>query len=197
MGDTAEIGRFEIAGNGRGAKQQGGHEVIPKLCHARRRLADQGRPQSPQKRQACRDRSHHGDDKGATDMTAQQAMTAPASAVAIQTHATTEPIEFIELGLALDLLLESHPIFSEAVRAALLPLDGEFLFDLPHSQKANGKGRIAAVRLAYAGAAAQRLVFAFLSDDGMDAHVAQPAKDQDHLASFAEAFVGVLEKIGH
>lgn len=108
---------------------------------------------------------------------------------------TPEPIEFTELSLTVDLLLESHPVFSDAVKAALLPLDGEFLFDLPHAEKPGGKGRVAAVRIRYAGSDEAKLAFVFLSDDAMDARVAPPDSELDHLKSFAESFVGVLEKI--
>lgn len=106
------------------------------------------------------------------------------------------PVEFIEFGLGLEMLLETHPVFSDAVKAALLPLDGEFLFELPHGGKPDGKGRVAAVRLAYAGSKDQRLAFAILSEDGLETSI-QAAEDQpEHLKSFAESFVDVLEKIG-
>ncbi|WP_137156472.1 hypothetical protein [Rhizobium sp. FKL33] len=107
---------------------------------------------------------------------------------------TPEPIEFTELSLTVDLLLESHPVFADAVKAALLPLDGEFLFDLPHAGKPGGKGRVAAVRIRYAGSYEAKLAFVFLSDDAMDARVAPPDSELAHLKSFAESFVGVLEK---
>lgn len=106
---------------------------------------------------------------------------------------TTLPVEFIELGLALELLLDTHPVFADAVKAAILPLDGEFLFELPYG---DGKGRVAAVRLAYAGNQDQRVAFVFLSDDAMDTKI-EPADGQvEHLRNFAQSFVDVLEKIG-
>ncbi|MDH6268479.1 hypothetical protein M2360_003885 [Rhizobium sp. SG_E_25_P2] len=124
----------------------------------------------------------------------QAALPAPVSINGPSPH-TPEPIEFTELALTVDLLLESHPVFSDAVKAALLPLGGEFLFDLPHAEKPGGKGRVAAVRIRYAGAQDARLAFVFLSDDAMDARVSPPDRELDHLKSFAESFVGVLEKI--
>jgi hypothetical protein len=107
----------------------------------------------------------------------------------------TQPVEFIELGLALELLLDSYPIFADAVKAAILPLDGEFLFELPYAGKPDGKGRVAAVRLAYAGREEPRMAFVFLSDDAMDTRI-EPAEQQvEHLRNFAQSFVDVLEKI--
>ena len=106
------------------------------------------------------------------------------------------PVEFIELGLALELLLDTHPIFADAVKAAILPLDGEFLFELPYGSKPDSKGRVAAVRLAYAGNATPRVAFVFLSDDAMDTKVESADGQVEHLRNFAESFVSVLEKIG-
>jgi hypothetical protein len=106
------------------------------------------------------------------------------------------PVEFIELGLALELLLETHPVFADAVKAAILPLDGEFLFELPHGDKPHGKGRVAAVRLAYAGSDEPRLAFVFLSDDAMETRVEAAEGQAEHLTNFARSFVDVLEKIG-
>ncbi len=106
------------------------------------------------------------------------------------------PVEFIELGLSLELLLDTHPMFVDAVKAAILPLDGEFLFELPYGARTDSKGRVAAVRLAYAGNDQPRVAFIFLSDDAMDTRI-EPADGQvEHLRNFAESFVNVLEKIG-
>ena len=107
----------------------------------------------------------------------------------------TSPVEFIEFGLGLEMLLETHPVFTDAIKAALLPLDGEFLFELPLGEKPDGKGRIAAVRLAYEGAKDRRLAFAVLSDDGLATSIHTPDAQPAHLKSFAESFVDVLTKI--
>lgn len=120
---------------------------------------------------------------------------APSSKTALQAG-TTVPVEFIELGLGLELLLETHPVFIDAVKAAIMPLDGEFLFDLPHGDKPDGKGRVAAVRLAYAGNAEARLAFVFLSDDALETRVEAAEGQPEHLTNFARSFVDVLEKIG-
>lgn len=106
------------------------------------------------------------------------------------------PVEFIELGLALELLLETHPVFSDAVKAAILPLDGEFLFELPYGEKPDGKGCVAAVRLAYAGFDTPRVAFVFLSDDAAETRVEAADSQAEHLRNFAQSFVDVLEKIG-
>ena len=105
------------------------------------------------------------------------------------------PVEFIELGLGLEMLLETHPVFADAVKASLMPLDGEFLFELPHGDKPDGKGRVAAIRLAYAGADEQRLAFVILADDGIETSVEAADGQPEHLTSFAEAFVDVLERL--
>ncbi|MFT3886547.1 MAG: hypothetical protein QM713_00030 [Arachnia sp.] len=93
------------------------------------------------------------------------------------------------------MLLETHPVFADAVKAALLPLDGEFLFELPLGEKPDGKGRIAAVRLAYEGSEGARLAFAVLSDDGLETSIHRPDAQPEHLRSFAESFVDVIARL--
>ena len=128
--------------------------------------------------------------------TPENQLDADAKAKSAPRNDATMPVEFIELGLALELLLDTHPIFADAVRAAILPLDGEFLFELPYATKPDGKGRVAAVRLAYAGNDTPRVAFVFLSDDAMDTKVEAADEQVEHLRNFAESFVNVLEKIG-
>ena len=127
-----------------------------------------------------------------TPDTAQAAQQSPAQAGGT---GATSPVEFIELGLGLEMLLETHPVFADAVKAALLPLHGEFLFELPLGEKPDGKGRIAAVRLAYEGAEDRRLAFAILSDDGLETSIRTPDAQPEHLKSFAESFVDVLGRL--
>ena len=119
----------------------------------------------------------------------------PRAAMQAAAGGRADPVEFIELGLGLEMLLETHPVFTDAVKAALLPLDGEFLFELPHGGRPGGKGRVAAVRLAYAGAGERRLAFAVLSDDGLETSIQMPDSQPEHLRSFAESFVDVLERL--
>lgn len=120
---------------------------------------------------------------------------APQAAGKPDGNAATSPVAFIELGLGLEMLLETHPVFIDAIKAALLPLDGEFLFELPLGEKPEGKGRIAAVRLAYEGADDRRIAFAVLSDDGLETSIHRPDEQPEHLKSFAESFVDVLERL--
>jgi hypothetical protein len=108
---------------------------------------------------------------------------------------SASPVEFIEFGLVLEMSLENHPTFSEAVKAALIPMDGEFLFELPSVDRPGGKGRIAAVRFAYAGATDRRLAFAVLGEDGLETSIHTPDGQPDHLRSFAESFVDVLQRL--
>jgi hypothetical protein len=117
------------------------------------------------------------------------------SAVAPNNSETGSPVEFIEFGLGLEMLLETHPAFTEAVKAALQPLDGEFLFELPLGEKPGGKGRVAAVRLAYQGSEHRRLAFAVLSEDGLETSIHMPEAQPEHLKRFAESFVDVLERL--
>lgn len=130
-------------------------------------------------------------------------MPTPESQVIAQSATSTspqvrapQPVEFIELGLGLELLLDSYPVFADAVKASIEPLEGEFLFDLPYATKPDGKGRVAAVRLAYAGNAEPRVAFVFLSDDAMETRIEPGDGQVEHLRSFAQSFVDVLEKIG-
>jgi hypothetical protein len=118
-----------------------------------------------------------------------------AAGIKLGSDTATTPVEFIEFGLALEMLLETHPVFCDAVKAALLPLDGEFLFELPLGEKPDGKGRIAAVRLAYEGSVDARLAFAVLSDDGLESSVGRPDSQPEHLRSFAQSFVDVIGRL--
>jgi hypothetical protein len=120
----------------------------------------------------------------------------PPRAVAATGKDAVSPVEFIEFGLGLEMLLETHPVFTDAVKAALLPLDGEFLFELPVADKPDGKGRIAAVRLAYAGQDDRRLCFAVLAEDGVETSIQTAEEQPEHLTSFAESFVDVLTRFG-
>lgn len=119
----------------------------------------------------------------------------PSTAKGAPSGGSSTPVEFIELGLGLEMLLETHPVFTDAVKASLMPLDGEFLFELPHGDKPEGKGRVAAIRLAYSGADEQRLAFVILADDGIETSVEAAHGQPEHLTSFAEAFVDVLERL--
>lgn len=120
---------------------------------------------------------------------------APHAAASPAASEATSPVEFIELGLGLEMLLETHPVFADAVKAALQPLDGEFLFELPLGEKPDGKGRVAAVRLAYEGSEDRRLAFAVLSDDGLETSIHTPGAQPEHLTRFAESFVDVLGRL--
>lgn len=128
--------------------------------------------------------------------TPESSPSAPQAAVTLAGKDAASPVEFIEFGLGLEMLLETHPVFTDAVKAALLPLDGEFLFELPVADKPDGKGRVAAVRLAYAGQDDRRLCFAVLGEDGVETSIQTADEQPAHLTSFAESFVDVLTKIG-
>lgn len=120
------------------------------------------------------------------------------------TEATPKPVaqsgaesvlDLAELALALDLSLETHPIFVEAVKAAIRPLRGEFLFELPHG-KPGAKGRIAAMRFALANSHEPLILFATLGDDGLETALTRFEEQPEHLQSFAQSFVSVFETFG-
>ena len=128
----------------------------------------------------------------ATNSPALPALPAPTS----YSPRKTIPVEFIELELGLELLLETHPLFADAVKAAIAPGGGDFLFELPHGDRPEGKGRIAAIRFPFAGAEAPELAFAILSDDGLETRIEPAGNQPDHLRRFAESFIAVLERFG-
>lgn len=102
-------------------------------------------------------------------------------------------LEFMELELALDGFADGQSGFAEAVKSSVQAMDGEFLFDLPASGISDDCQRIAAIRVPHGDELT--LAFVHLSLDGQTLDVREPDADTADLASFATAFVEVLERL--
>ena len=105
------------------------------------------------------------------------------------------PLELLELELSLDGFSGDVEDFAEAVRQAATQLGGDFLFDLPASGLAEDCLRIAALRVPKGEDNALEVVFALLDAEGSAIRVENPDETTQDLKRFAEAFVGVLERI--
>lgn len=105
------------------------------------------------------------------------------------------PLELLELELSLDGFSGEVENFAEAVRQAATQLGGDFLFDLPASGLAEDCLRIAALRVPKGEDNALEVVFALLDAEGSTIRVENPDETTQDLKRFAEAFVGVLERI--
>ncbi|UDF30467.1 UNVERIFIED_ORG: hypothetical protein LHK14_03800 [Roseateles sp. XES5] len=105
------------------------------------------------------------------------------------------PLELLELELSLDGFSGDVENFAEAVRQAATQLGGDFLFDLPASGLAEDCLRIAALRVPKGEDNVLEVVFALLDAEGSTIRVENPDETTQDLKRFAEAFVGVLERI--
>lgn len=105
------------------------------------------------------------------------------------------PLELLELELSLDGFSGDVANFAAAVRKAATQLGGDFLFDLPASGLAEDCLRIAALRVPKGEKGALEVVFALLDAEGAAIRVENPDEKTADLKRFAEAFVGVLERI--
>lgn len=105
------------------------------------------------------------------------------------------PLELLELELSLDGFSGDEAGFAEAVRTAADQLGGDFLFDLPASGLAQDCLRIAALRVPKGNDGALGVVFALLDAEGSAIRVENPDETTEGLKRFADAFVGVLERI--
>ena len=105
------------------------------------------------------------------------------------------PLELLELELSLDGFAADENGFADAVREAAGRIGGDFLFELPASGLAENCLRIAALRAPATEAGEMRIVFALLDADGTSIRVEDPGEKTEGLKRFAEAFIGVLERI--
>ncbi|MCF3640117.1 hypothetical protein LXM94_09065 [Rhizobium sp. TRM95111] len=123
----------------------------------------------------------------------------PAANAPAVSKAVAEPIltlDLVELELALDSFSGESPDFEKTVRLAARNLGGDFLFALPASGLAEDCSRIAALRIPDPGdQKALKIVFALLGESDGTIRVEEPAAATAGLKRFAEAFVGVLERI--
>ena len=121
--------------------------------------------------------------------------TAADTPLAITAGEPALPLELLELELSLDGFSGDVENFAEAVRQAATQLGGDFLFDLPASGLAEDCLRIAALRVPKGEDNALEVVFALLDAEGSTIRVENPDETTQDLKRFAEAFVGVLERI--
>ncbi|APG90314.1 hypothetical protein [Sinorhizobium americanum] len=105
------------------------------------------------------------------------------------------PMALLELELSLDRFSGNKDDFSSFVRTVASDIGGEFLFALPASGLVDNCLTIAALRQGTADDLAETILFVCLDEDGSSIRVEQPSERTAGLASFAEAFVGVLERI--
>ena len=119
----------------------------------------------------------------------------PAESPILPADEAALPLDLLELELSLDGIVTDEEGFADALRVAAEGLGGEFLFDLPASGLAENCRRIAALRMPDAEGDAPRVVFALLEADGPVIRVEHPDEGTDGLRRFAEAFIGVLERI--
>ncbi|TCM55743.1 hypothetical protein C8J36_103108 [Rhizobium sp. PP-F2F-G48] len=114
-------------------------------------------------------------------------------------------MEMLELELSLDGivldgmmgdgLVGSGDAFAERVRAAATDLKGAFLFDLPASGLVENCLRIAVLRIPRDSGTGAETIFACLEADGTSIRIEKPDERTLGLASFAQAFVDVFQRI--
>ncbi|MCA1444306.1 hypothetical protein I6F07_29785 [Ensifer sp. IC4062] len=111
-----------------------------------------------------------------------------------QTSDAAIPMALLELELSLDGFSGSKDEFAAFVRTVAADIGGELLFTLPASGLIEDCLTIAAIRYSDVGNA-PTILFVCLGGDGNAIRVEQPGEQTADLKSFAEAFVGVLERI--
>ncbi len=105
------------------------------------------------------------------------------------------PMALLELELSLDRFSGNKDDFSAFVRTVADDIGGEFLFVLPASGLVDNCLTIAVLRHGQTDGEMPTILFVCLDEDGSTIRVEQPSDRTAGLTSFAEAFVGVLERI--
>ncbi|HXV29765.1 MAG TPA: hypothetical protein VD840_05475 [Sinorhizobium sp.] len=105
------------------------------------------------------------------------------------------PMALLELELSLDGFAGDKDEFPGFIRTVAKDIGGEFLFALPASGLVDDCLSIAVLRLDAGGDKAPTILFVCLGDDGSTVRVEPPSDRTADLVSFAESFVGVLERI--
>ncbi|OAP40800.1 hypothetical protein AU381_02575 [Sinorhizobium glycinis] len=105
------------------------------------------------------------------------------------------PMALLELELSLDRFSGNKDDFSAFVRTVADDIGGEFLFVLPASGLVDNCLTIAVLRHGQIDGETPTILFVCLEEDGSSIRVEQPGERTTGLVSFAEAFVGVLERI--
>ncbi|TCP88854.1 hypothetical protein C8J31_10223 [Rhizobium sp. PP-CC-2G-626] len=104
-------------------------------------------------------------------------------------------MEMLELELSLDGTAPDGDDFSDRVRAAAADLKGAFLFDLPASGLIENCERIAVLRIPRDSGTGSETIFACLEVDGTSIRIEKPNERTMGLASFAQAFVDVFQRM--
>lgn len=112
-----------------------------------------------------------------------------------QTGDAAIPMALLELELSLDRFSGEEDDFAGFIRTVAKDVGGEFLFALPASGLVEDCLTIAALRLGENQDKTPTILFVCLDPDGTTVRVEQPSERTAGLKSFAEAFVGVLERI--
>jgi hypothetical protein len=105
------------------------------------------------------------------------------------------PMALLELELSLDRFSGNKDDFASFIRTVADDIGGEFLFALPASGLIEDCLTIAALRHGETEDKAPMILVVCLGQDGSTIRVEQPSEHTAGLRSFAEAFVGVLERI--
>ncbi|MCA1366602.1 hypothetical protein I6F15_04180 [Bradyrhizobium sp. BRP14] len=104
------------------------------------------------------------------------------------------PMALLELELSLDRFSGSKDDFAGFIRTVADDIGGEFLFALPASGLIEDCLTIAALRHGETDDKTPMILIVCLDQDGSTIRVEQPSERIAGLRSFAEAFVGVLER---
>ncbi|RDL52590.1 hypothetical protein BLJAPNOD_03752 [Ensifer sp. M14] len=129
-------------------------------------------------------------------------MVASQAAVATATHAappppadTGIPMALLELELSLDGFSGSKDDFTAFIRTVADNVGGEFLFALPASGLIEDCLSIAVLRLGETEGDTSPILFVCLEEEGSTIRLEHPGENTQDLKSFAESFVGVLERM--
>lgn len=112
-----------------------------------------------------------------------------------QTGEAAIPMALLELELSLDRFSGDRDDFDSFVRTVAKDVGGEFLFALPASGLVDDCLSIAVLRLGAGGDKPPTILFVCLDADGSTVRAEQPGERTAGLKNFAEAFVGVLERM--
>jgi len=134
--------------------------------------------------------------KGLEEMETTQSpdIAAKPSPVAANAAEPAMPLELLELELSLDGFSGGEAGFCEAVRTAAKAVGGELLFDLPATGLISEYRRLAVLWVPEGGEN-MRIIFAALDQDGAEIRVLEPSEETEHLLSFTDAFVDLLQRL--
>ncbi|MCA1489636.1 hypothetical protein [Sinorhizobium alkalisoli] len=112
-----------------------------------------------------------------------------------QTGEAAIPMALLELELSLDHFSGDEDDFDDFVRTVAKDVGGEFLFALPASGLIDDCLSIAVLRLGAGADEPPTILFVCLDADGSTVRAEESGERTAGLRNFAEAFVGVLERM--